>query len=823
MRIRLTIVAAVATLLSSIGLYPLFEGTGWAWSGLGAILAVAAAGTLSRRFRLPAAAGPGVALAALLLYVTVRYASGQALLGIVPTPGSLTRLGQLVGDGWGAANRYAAPVPQGTGIELLATLGIGAVAVMVDLLAVRLRRAAPAGLPLLALYSVPAAIREESLSWVAFALGAAGFLGLLLADSREQVGAWGRPVPGRRWTDQTQGELPRANTLAATGRRLGLAAVAVAVTVPTIVPGVHPRGPLALGGGGGRDGSQTVTTPDPLVSLKRELTRQSDEIVLTYGTDDPEPDYLRLYALDRFDGDRWTYSPMQSSPRDRVVGRNLPSPPGLLTARSRAVTTWITVADKVRNMTFLPVPYAPSKVLINGDWRVHAPSLMIYSLRDDAAGRSYTVTSVRTEPTPDYLARAGSPDPEVLQHIRLPAGIPPQLRQLADQVTAGARTQYEQALKLQRWFTETGGFVYDTAAAPPQGTSDLVDFLQTSKRGYCEQFAAAMAMMARMQGIPARVSMGYTSGTRSSDGKWVVRARDAHAWPELYFQGAGWVRFEPTPSGPTGQGSATVPSYTRETAGGGQRPREGGQAPSSLSPSSAAESPDAGRGLAHRTDRGDTSAALDPAADPEDGPPVGWITAIPLVLLILAAPMAARMLARRRRWSQVTVSRAASGGQPGTGTGTGTAPGGQVLHGPPPADPTGAAHAAWQELRADAIDYGLTWRAADSPRTTARRLAESLEPNSPAVAALERIARAEERARYAPAPGPADTLREDVKIVREGFGAAVDRRARWRARLAPPSTMESFRDTGSRALDAFDHFSADRLRALLHRIARRRP
>ncbi|SEF51081.1 protein of unknown function [Thermomonospora echinospora] len=817
MRVRLTIVAAMATLLSSIGLYPLFEGTGWVWSGSGAILVVAVAGALSRRFRLPSAAGPVVALAALLLYFTVRYAPGQALLGIVPTPGSLDRLRELAGDGWTAANRYAAPVPPGAGIELLATLGIAAVAVMVDLLAVRLRRAAPAGLPLLALYSVPAAIREESLSWVAFALGAAGFLGLLLADSREQVGSWGRAVSGRRLTDEAPGERPRARTLMATGRRLGLAAVTIAVTVPTVVPGVHPRGPLALGGGGGQGGSQTVTTPDPMVSLKRELTRQSDQVVLTYRTDDPAPDYLRLYALDRFDGDRWIYSPLQSSPRDRVAGRNLPSPPGLLTARSRAVTTRISVADRVRNMTFLPAPYAPSTVSIEGDWRVDGPSLMIYSLRESAAGRDYTVTSVRTEPSPDQLARAGSPGLEVMhQHTRLPADIPPQLRRLADQVTAGARSPYEQALKLQRWFTETGGFVYDTTTTAPRGTSDLVDFLQGSKRGYCEQFAASMAMMARMLGIPARVAMGYTSGSRGTGDEWVVRSRDAHAWPELYFEGAGWMRFEPTPSGPTGQGSATVPSYTREDADGEQRTQQGEQTADSPSPSGAEESPTPGRGPDRRTDNGDTSAAPDLEAGSENGPPVGWIAAVPLVLLILAAPMAARLLARRRRWSQVAVPRPAPGGRPGP------ASGGRVPYGPPPAtDPAGAAHAAWRELRADAIDHGLTWRAADSPRATARRLAESLEPGSPAVAALERIARAEERARYAPAPGPADTLREDVRTVREAFGAAVNRRARWRARLAPPSTMESFRKTGSRALDVLDRLNATRLRAFLHRLTRR--
>ncbi|MBA9006512.1 transglutaminaseTgpA domain-containing protein [Thermomonospora cellulosilytica] len=816
MHIRLTVVAALATLLASLGLYPLFEGAGWAWSGLGAIIAVAAGGVLARRLRLPAAAAAPVTLAALLVYLTVRYAPGQALLAVVPTPGSVTRLAQLVSDGWAAANRYAAPVPRGAGIELLATLGVGTVAVLVDLLAVRLRRAAPAGLPLLALYSVPAAIREESLNWVAFALGAAGFLALLLADSREQVGAWGRPVHGRYGGGEGRRERPDARSLVVTGRRLGLAAVAIAVTVPTVVPGVHPRGPFDLGGGGEDGGSQTVTTPDPLVSLKRELTRLGDQVVLTYQTDDPSPDYLRLYALDRFDGDRWTYSPLRSTPDDRVAGRNLPAPPGLLTARTHAVTTRISVAENVRNMTFLPAPYAPSRVSIRGDWRVDRESLMLYSLRDDAGGRSYNVTSVRAEPTAGQLAGAGPAAADVLRrHLRLPGGIPQPVRELADEVTEGARSQYEQAMMLQRWFTAEGGFVYDLGAAAPRGTSDLVDFLMISKRGYCEQFAASMAMMARILGIPARVAMGYTRGSLGPDGRWVVRSRDAHAWPELYFEGAGWVRFEPTPAGGAGQSTATVPAHAQPEPEDDGQTANGGQSSAAPSPTGGAAQPSAQPEARDRTDTGDTAQAGEIDAAEDDGPPVGWLSAGMLVLLLLATPMAARLVARRRRWAQALTPVAAGGPPPARGTGGRLAP--PVAAG----DAAGLAHAAWQELRDDAIDHGVDWRPGDSPRAAARRITESLGLAGPAVDALRRLATAEERARYAPVPAPPDTLREDLRIVHEAFGAAVDRRTRWRARLAPPSTLRSLRESGRRAVGTVDGLSVTRLRDLARRRLRR--
>lgn len=820
MRTRLTIIAGLATLLSSLGLYPLFDGTGWVWSGFGAIISVAGGSLLVRRFRLATIFNLAGALAALLLYLTVRYASAEAFLGIIPTPSSLARLVERMGDGWREANRYAAPVPLERGIELLATLGIGLVAALVDLLAVRLRRAAPAGLPLLALYSVPAAIREESVSWAAFAAGAVGFLALLLADAREQVGGWGRPVFTHRWSEAAPRERPDSSALAATGRRIGLAAVAVAVAVPTVVPGIEPRGLFGMGGvGGGAGGSQTVTTPEPMVSLKRELTRQGHETVLTYRTDDPSPDYLRLYALDRFDGDRWTYSQLSSSSRDRVADRILPAPPGLESVPAPAVTTRIKIERKVRKLTFLPAPYAPSRVSIKGDWRVHGPSLMLYSLRDAAGGRSYTVTSLQAQPSGSQLSVAITPPQSiVVPYTRVPEEVSADIRQLANQVVGyRTRTQYDQAMKLQRWFTQGHRFAYDTGAPAPKHTSDLVDFLMVSRRGYCEQFAASMALMARIVGIPARVAMGYTAGAKDKDGKWVVKSRDAHAWPELYFQGAGWVRFEPTPSGGEGQGTATIPVYAQTSTPGSRSTPDGRDSPSAQPSTDPSQGTAPGALRGQRPDVVDSGLGPDQSADSGGGLPLGWIAGVTLVLLLLVTPMLARLLARRRRWARALPSPQAPrtpgrGGRRSPWGGAESTPAGAV----------GAAHAAWREMRADAIDHGLTWRASDSPRAAAQRLSELLELSPPASEALSRIAKAEERARYSRAPASVDTLRDDVRLVREAFAGSVDRRTRWRARLAPPSTMESFRNTGSRLLDAFDRL--DSLGTALRRhLPKRRP
>jgi transglutaminase-like putative cysteine protease len=116
---------------------------------------------------------------------------------------------------------------------------------------------------------------------------------------------------------------------------------------------------------------------------------------------------------------------------------------------------------------------------------------------------------------------------------------------VARRVTHDARNPYETVLALESWFRQRGGFRYNES--PPRiKRSPLVAFVTRTKVGYCQHFAGAMAAMLRMLGIPARVAVGFTSGTRSED-RWVVTDHDAHAWVEVWFSGHGWIPFDPTP------------------------------------------------------------------------------------------------------------------------------------------------------------------------------------------------------------------------------------------------------------------------------------
>ena len=93
-------------------------------------------------------------------------------------------------------------------------------------------------------------------------------------------------------------------------------------------------------------------------------------------------------------------------------------------------------------------------------------------------------------------------------------------------------------------------FRYSLSAAPSATAAGLTSFLTTTRTGYCVQYASAMTVLTRLLGIPARFVTGYTAGTPGKGGSYVVKTTDAHAWTEVYFPTFGWIRFEPTPSGP---------------------------------------------------------------------------------------------------------------------------------------------------------------------------------------------------------------------------------------------------------------------------------
>lgn len=777
-RTRLTVFAALATTLATIGLTPTFRQGSWFWAAIGAIVVVAGVAELSRRISVPRPLVPVVAALGLLCYLVFAYARSKATLGVLPDLDALLLLGDVAASGFEDINRFAAPVRPYEGIVAITAAGVGLVAIVVDTIAVTYRRAALAGLPLLALYSVPSAVVQDGAHWLVFVLGAVGYLALLLADNRERITRWGRPLgfsaADRHTGDQWRGEVETA-PLAVVGRRIGAAALGVAVIAPALVPGLD-EGIFGRGGfGDGDGGTRMVAAINPLVSIKRDLERPDNREVIRMRTQDDTPDYLRLATLDTFDGTTWR-PPRLDGPREQQVSDGIPDPPGLDPAVRRSVSRYEISIGQLQDIR-LPLPYPPQQVIVDGDWRYDAATRNVFSLNEDTRDLDYEVLAYEVTPTPDQL-RAAPPAEPGSSYTDLPADLPSVVRETARRVTKDSPTAYDQAIALQRFFRED--FTYDLKVRSGNSARLIEDFLK-ERRGYCEQFAATMAIMTRALGIPSRVNTGFTPGTQLDDGSWSIGLHNAHAWPELYFEGIGWVRFEPTPRG---EGNVQAPPWTTPVerdpglngpGGGSPRSLEGG-ASSGLDPRSERLGGDEGGRLPGAQE---TAPAAD-AGFPWQPVLLGGLAVVLLALL----PMAVRALQRQRRWRA----------------------------GPHLAR---RANAAWAELRDTAIDFGYGWSEAHTPRQAADRLAHEARLELAEKEALARLARMTERVRYARSTGAAGDLRADVGTVRVGFARDCGRLRRWRARLLPASTAALLPLLGERIADGLDW--VDRFGAQLRR------
>jgi transglutaminase-like putative cysteine protease len=414
------------------------------------------------------------------------------------------------------------------------------------------------------------------------------------------------------------------------------------------------------------------------------------------------------------------------------------------------------------------VPFPWRKIDVQGNWIFDAKSEVVLGEGATSRGLKYTVDNYTVEATPDQLRAARDPDPAVLQrYTALPSDLPGEIRRLATVHGGLNGTAYDKAVRLRDWLRT---FQYSDQA-PGDGTSDsgsnaVLAFLQ-ERRGYCVHFASAMAVMARTLDIPARVAVGFLPGTRSADGTWTVSLRDAHAWPELYFQGYGWVRFEPTPAART----AGVPDVVERNEATARVPSASASAsvPDST-PSASANS------RLPKEEQVDGSAAGDVAqVSPWHRAAVvltsPWTFAAVAVLLALSLPMVVLALARRRRWRRA---------------------GTRVER----------AEAALDELSERLADLAVPLSAARTPRGVRQWLvgAEHVPPNR--TAPLDRLVAELEAARYAPPGGEGadpQELRADVKAVARIVAEQVPVGRRRLARLLPPSGLALLTGAASRA------------------------
>ncbi|MFE9421841.1 transglutaminaseTgpA domain-containing protein [Kitasatospora sp. NPDC006697] len=760
---RLTFYAALATLLAAASLTPLLATNNWVMPAALQIAVVAGIGAGLRRLPVPRVTIPPVQLVVMLYLLLFGSVSSSLDYGVLPGARALQAFADLLNAAGNDISTYSIPAPATPGLRLVLVGSTALVAVLVDTMAVTFRRAALAGLPLLALYCVGSGLNaagEGGARWLWFLLAGTGYLMLLFAEGRDKLTRWGRVFRGTGTVDN-RGGLPTG------GHGIGVLALACALVIGAAVPATTGLD-LVTGGFGNGDGNGhggSINALNPVVSLTDGLRKQTNQTLIRYHGDDPalRDAYLRITALDEFDGTSW--KPATES--IEAVPGTLPLPdgqdPGL---PATDMTTQVSIENTLSTQ-WLPAPYPMKQLHAPGNWRYEpATRSVIGDNGQQAAGLSYSVVSMKVDPTADQLRQAGqAPQAVIDRYTKLPENMPSMVADLARQVTGGKQTAYDQAVALQDWFTTTGGFTYSTEVDAGIGADAIAKFLE-DKKGYCVHFAASMAAMARTLHIPARVAVGFAPGEDLGDGNFQVGSKDYHAWPELYFAGVGWLRFEPTPSRgvtPDYSGPVTAPAPTAAA----QQPTAAPSAQTGPTPESTFSCPpEARRQGACRSEETALPVALGTG---QGGVPWQLPAALAgglLVLLLLLSPMLWRRALRRRRLG---------GGRRGPG-----GPGGgelseqQVL-------------AAWAELIDTAWDLGIPPDDALSPRHTVRRISEAGELDEPGREAVGRVALATERVLYARDPGLSAPLGADVRTVRDGLWARAGRRRRVRAVLLPPS------------------------------------
>lgn len=718
---------------------------------VGAVL-VAATGAVLRAAGMPWWTVLPVQLSVLTSWFQHRQHPEGPLGGWLPTPAGLTALADQVRAGARQINTFVAPVEVEQAeapVYLLAAALV--VIVVVDLICCGLGRPAWAGLPVLVALTVPISVLDTGIDWRVLAGTALLYLSTIAYTQAQALLVWSQGSSTGRREDRPPGRFLASGSATA----IGLVTTFAALTLPAFVPvgpGLFDSGT----GGGGEGGSGTITLTNPLVDLRRDLDRDEQVPLVDARTDARDPAYLRLTVLNQFDGNAWTPSARKLPAANRADGP-FPDAPGVSPAAPGQESTWQLSTRENFATSWLPTPYPIRSISIDqGDWRFDPATLDIANTdRTTPRGVDYTVVGFAPEITAGSLEAAGRAPAGIREEMTEVPGLDPRVTRIAEDVTAAGENDYAKAVLLQDWFRVDGGFEYSLDQRAGSGMEQLTRFVTSDKVGYCEQFAAAMAVMARSLGLPARVVVGFLEPTQISPGSYRYTSSDLHAWPEIYFSGDGWVRFEPTPSARTG----TPPPWTLEDA----------PAPAPITPT---PSP--------------TPAAPVPSGAPQPEPATGETTGtsssapLTISLLVLAGLVLLALPAGVRRSQRVR--RQAS-------------------------RPDGRAEMEnhWAELRATAQDLQFAWPRGRSARTVAAALVSRTAPGPDDQAHLNALVELLERARYRRDFGLDDADRVLARtavhrwsdLLRESSSRRTVRRARWFPRSVLPDTRPDPIRTGT--------------------------
>lgn len=587
---------------------------------------------------------------------------------LLPTPDTFGQLGDDLSSSWRLFGDVRAPAPVENGF-LAATAGaIWLIAYVADWAAFRVYATFEALLPATTLFVFSAALGGDGSPVASAAVFAgASLLYVLLhrTANQERSSRWagGRRSQGR-WS------------LVATGATIiGVAVVAGAVAGPQL-PGAEAEPVLAW-----RDINKDEPTRvvlSPMVSLQTKLVEQPDVEVFTVRSE--VSSYWRLTSLDEFDGEIW-----RSSYSTDDASGELPQAIDPATT-SEMVTQEITI--EALGSVWLPAAYEPVAVDVGEqatDFDERSSTLMVDRDIATSDGYTYTVTSAVPERDDEVLRTASTevPDEIAARYLPLPEGFPAGVSAEAERIVADQATPYDKAKALQDYF-RSAEFTYDLNVGAGHDDDALQAFLFETKRGYCEQFSASFAAMARAVGLPSRVAVGFTAGVQDLYDPTLFRVRGvhAHAWPEVYLGEYGWVPFEPTPGrGPPRAGSwlgieenqdtsTGGSAVTDDTPGSGAGPSGDGSDIGQAGDEQRAPGAGQGEGFATGGSGSTNDSAILPAPVRAAGRPVAF-GGLTYLLLVPTAVVGQRLIRRRRAtapaakvglWWRTTTENAAAAG-----------------------------------------------------------------------------------------------------------------------------------------------------------------
>ncbi|MFL5799976.1 MAG: DUF3488 and DUF4129 domain-containing transglutaminase family protein [Actinomycetota bacterium] len=544
---RLIQVGAVAsvTAAAAIAFGRVFTGHAATWKlVLVGLVSIGIAAALERRSPL---------LAALISAVGLLWTLGilvfpDTLWFGLPLGSTVHAIGEALGRVGHQADVQVAPTPALRPLFMAAVTAVWTAAFSTHALAVRSGSPLLAAAPPAALVAFAGIVMEDGPRPGYATLFLLGVIALLFADGLRRVRQWG---PVRPWSSGLAHVRRRmvASSTTRGARRVAVTVVGVALLLPGLLPGLHGKAVLDFGSSGD-NGSL-----NPLVAVSSSLRLRTPIPLFTVRVPRQEAAYWRLLSLDHFDGDLWTVADLDVR-HGRVYGPSaqLPLTVDSLPPDTPATTLSATVSIEHTPGKWLPTPYEPTSLTAQGT-----------SIRFDASHTSavpahraldpgFTYQVVARVAAPRYVEldqRFGYSDPRYRRDLELPGNLPPEIPQLARAIVAraNASTTIEQVLAVEHYLTDPTVFTYDQNVSLGSGTDALTNFLFVTHKGFCQQFASAMGVLLRALGIPARIAVGYTTGTYDEEvGGYDVTTANAHSWVEVEFPGFGWIPFEPTPS-----------------------------------------------------------------------------------------------------------------------------------------------------------------------------------------------------------------------------------------------------------------------------------